>query len=205
MSTARPKAACSTSLAARSSSARNRVHFDIEGRGSFGYSVALTGFTRDFGPEQNRDGKTFHVECRVYRPSDPELNGKPLPSGFGTAINPKTFENIATQVAFGGRARVVIDVRRDVPGDRPTWNREFLIVKETLPAGTTLAADSLKTSANHYEVGDGVLTFYFAPDQWPGEIQYDILGYLPGRYKALPVEIVSADEPDSAISGRSAS
>ena len=176
--------------------AKNRVHFDIEGRGSFGYSVALTGFTREFGPEQNRDGKTFHIERRVYRPAAAEFDGKPLPSGFSSAINPKTFENIATQVGFGGRVHVMIDARRDVPQERPNWAREFLIVKETFPAGTTLAAGSIQTSASHYEVGDGVLTFYFAPDQWPGEIHYDLLGYLPGGYRALPTEIMSAYEPD---------
>lgn len=181
--------------------APNRVRFDLEGRGSFGYSVALTGFTRDFRPEQNREGKPFHIERRVYQPANPELNGKPLPVGFQSAIHPKTFENVATQVAFGGRVRVVVDLRRDVPADRPNREREFLIVKESLPAGTSLAAGSLKTNAGRHDVGDGVLTFYFSPDTWPGEIQYDLLGYLPGRYRALPTEISSAYEPDRRVLG----
>src|SRR5207248_302293 len=30
----------------------NRVRFDIEGRGRYGYAVTMTGFTRDFAPDQ---------------------------------------------------------------------------------------------------------------------------------------------------------
>ena len=39
---------------------RNRVRFHVEGRATFGYAVALTGFARDFGPEQKRDGQAVH-------------------------------------------------------------------------------------------------------------------------------------------------
>ena len=40
-----------------------------------------------------------------------------------------------------------------------------------------------------------MLTFYFAPDQNPGAIQYDVYGYLPGQYRALPASVRSAYEP----------
>ena len=39
----------------------------------------------------------------------PELDGKVLPTGFGVAVNPTTFENIVSQVALGGKARVGLD------------------------------------------------------------------------------------------------
>ncbi|HEX8202775.1 MAG TPA: tetratricopeptide repeat protein, partial [Isosphaeraceae bacterium] len=39
------------------------------------------------------------------------------------------------------------------------------------------------------------LTFYFAPDQYPGSIRYDVFGYLPGQYRALPPRLRSAYEP----------
>ena len=35
----------------------NRVRFDLEGRGTFGYAVTLTGFTNEFGPDQDRRGQ----------------------------------------------------------------------------------------------------------------------------------------------------
>ena len=48
---------------------------------------------------------------------------------------------------------------------------------------------SVMTAASSYTLADDVLTFYFAPNQWPGQIRYDVYGYLPGRYRALPASI----------------
>src|SRR5262249_21079682 len=38
---------------------KNKVGFDIEGRGTFGYAVTLTGFTRDFRPDQDAANRTM--------------------------------------------------------------------------------------------------------------------------------------------------
>jgi uncharacterized protein YfaS (alpha-2-macroglobulin family)/tetratricopeptide (TPR) repeat protein len=173
----------------------NRVHFDIEGRGTFGYAVTLTGFARDFGPDQDRNGKTFGIDRRVYLAADPEFEGRPLPTGFGSVVNPQPFENKVGQVALGGRARVSLDAYRVYPADRPQWDREFLILEEHLPAGTTLVEGSVNTSASRFELADGVLTFYFTPDQYPGQVSYDVYGYLPGEYRALPAKLRSAYDP----------
>ncbi len=174
---------------------RNRVRFDIEGRGRFGYAVTLTGFARDFGPEQDRRNRTLLVNRRVYLAAEPTFEGKTLPTGFGVAVGAQHFENNVTQVAFGGRARVRIDaIRIERPG-LPAWEREFVLVEEHLPAGTTLVEGSVHSNASHHTLVDGVLTFYFVPDQWPSGIEYEVFGYLPGQYRALPVEIRSAYDP----------
>ena len=173
---------------------KNRVAFDVEGRGTIGYSVTLTGFTRDFGPDQNQANRTSLIARRVYLPADPEFEGKSLPTGFGVTINPTPFENRATQVPIGGRARVQIDAYRNVPGNLPEWEREFLVLEEHLPAGTTFIEGSLQSNAAHHTVGDGLLTLYFSPDQWPGSVRYDVYGYLPGEYRALPASIRNAYE-----------
>ncbi|MFO0889672.1 MAG: tetratricopeptide repeat protein [Isosphaeraceae bacterium] len=173
----------------------NRVALGMEGRGTFSYAVTMTGFTRDFGPDQDRANRPAWVDRRVYWPAPPELDGKALPVGFGVAVNPATFENVASQVALGGKARVGLVVWRNVPDTTPEWERDFLVVEEPLPAGTTLIEGSVETSASSYTLADGVLTFYFAPGQNPGGIQYDVHGYLPGQYRALPTSVRSAYEP----------
>ena len=180
---------------------RNRVRFAIEGRGTFGYAVTLTGFTRDFAPDQDRANRTAILGRRVYLPADPELDGKTLPTGFGAAVNAPHFENHATQVPLGGRARVQIDAHRIVPQSQPEWERDFLIVEEYLPAGTTLIEGSIQSQASSHTLADGVLTFYFAPDQYPGTIRYDVSGYLPGQYRALPARIRSAYDPGRSHTG----
>ena len=66
----------------------NRVHFEMEGRGRFGYAATLTGFTRDFKPDQDPDRIEFAtIQRRVYYPAPPELDGKVLNTGFGVAVN----------------------------------------------------------------------------------------------------------------------
>ena len=172
----------------------NRIRFDMEGRGRFGYAVSLEGFTRDFAPDQGTQNRLAVVRRRAYYPAPPELDGKVLPIGFGTVVNPTGFENLATQVAAGGKAKVAITAGL-IPGGTPEWERDFLIMEEHLPAGATLIEGSVTTSATSYDLADGVLTFYFAPDQSQISASYDIYGYLPGQYRALPTSLRSAYEP----------
>jgi prepilin-type processing-associated H-X9-DG protein len=173
----------------------NRIRFDMVGRGRYGYAITLSGFTRDFGPDQAPANRVATVDRRVYLPAAPELDGKVLPVGFGVAVNPTPFQNVASQVALGGKAHVAITAHRNIPPSTPEWQRDFLIVQEHVPAGTTLIEGSVNTTATSYELADGVLTFYFAPNQYPGVISYDVYGYLPGQYRALPTSIKSAYEP----------
>ena len=180
---------------------KNRVHFEIEGRGTFGYSAALTGFTRDFKPDQVANGRAFAISGRHYGPADPEFDGKILPVGFGVSVNAQGFENTVTQIPLGGRARIRIDSWRVQPAGQPAWDRDFLILEEHLPAGTTLVEGSVQTQAAYHELVDGVLTFYFAPDQYPGWIQYDVFGFLPGKYRALPTRIRGAYDPGNSHLG----
>ncbi len=175
--------------------APNRIRFDMEGRGRFGYAVSLGGFTRDFAPDQKTQNRVAVVDRRTYYPAPPELDGKVLPTGFSAVLNPTPFENLATQVALGGKAKVAISATRWIPGTTPEWERDFLIMEEHLPAGATLIEGSVNTSATSYELADGVLTFYFAPDQNPIWAAYDVYGYLPGQYRALPTSLRSAYEP----------
>jgi uncharacterized protein YfaS (alpha-2-macroglobulin family)/TolA-binding protein len=173
----------------------NRVRFDIEGRGTYSYTVTLGGFTRDFKPDQDVAGRPFVVSRRAILPAEPTLDGKTLPVGFGVAVGASYFENAATKVAEGGRARIRIDAYRVNQPGQPAWERDFLILEDSLPAGTTLVEGSVQTTAAHFEVDDGAIRFYFAPDQEPGQTAYDVFGTLPGQYRTVPPLLSSAYEP----------
>ena len=173
---------------------KNRVGFRVEGRGQFSYAATLTGFTRDFAPDQDRSGKSFVLHRRVYWPGEPSVDGHPLTQGFGVAVRPQTWENTVSQVALGGRISVGVEAYRDDPAGLPSWERDFLVMKDYLPAGTTLVEGSVRTEASSFTVEDGVLTAYFTPDQNLGII-YDVFGYLPGAYRALPASVTSAYDP----------
>ncbi len=182
--------------------APNRVEIDLEGRGTVGYSVSMTGFTREFKQDQSRANRSFVIDKRVYLAADPELDGKPLPAGFGVAVNADWFENKITQVALGGRAKVEVRAYRTTPSTVPAWQRDYLVLEEYVPAGATVIDGSVQSQASLYTLGDGKITFYFAPEQEPGDIHYEVFGYLPGFYKALPARISSAYEPGKLHLGK---
>src|SRR4029077_15549827 len=104
------------------------------------------------------------------------------------------FENTITQVGLGGRARVVLNAGRAYRQGQPAWEQDFLTLEEHLPAGTTLIEGTVQTSASSHTLADGVLTFYFAPDQ-PPSARYEGFGYPPGQYRALPPKLQSAYDP----------
>jgi tetratricopeptide (TPR) repeat protein len=173
----------------------NRIHFEMQGRGRFGFAATLSAFTREFGPDQDRKNRVATVDRRYYQPAAPELDGKVLPAGFSVTPDQATFENVASQVELGGKARVVLSVARHIPQNTPEWERPFLIVEDHLPAGATLIEGSVNTQASSYTLANGVLTFYFAPDRYPGMTTYEIYGHVPGQYRALPASVGSAYEP----------
>ena len=70
-----------------------------------------------------------------------------------------------------------------------------------MPAGSTLIEGSIKSSAASHTLADGVLTFFYGPDNDLGTIEYDVAGYLPGKYRALPTQIRSAYDPGRAHLG----
>ncbi len=174
---------------------RNRVRFQLEGRATFGYAVTLTGFARDLGPDQKRDGKPFTIDSHEYLAAQPELDGKLLPTGFGSVVNAPVFSNKVTQVGLGGRARVEIQTALHDLRSRPNWDRDFLVIEETLPAGSSLVDGSLQSNAVNWTLADGLLTLYFPAGIDPGTIRYDVFGYLPGAYRSMPTRIRSAYDP----------
>ena len=148
-STGRPRARRSASPARRSTPAgRNRVRFDIEGRGTFGYAVTLTGFTREFGPDQDRRDRSFCVDRRVYLAAEPEFEGKPLPTGFGVGGQPADVRERGRRrsPSAAGPGSSSTASRYYRPG-QPAWERDFLVVEEPLPAGATLVEGSVQTQA----------------------------------------------------------
>ena len=96
----------------------------------------------------------------------PSLDGTPLAQGFGVAVEPADVrEHRHAGRARRQGARSASRPTATSPRGQPSWERDFLVLKEYLPAGTTLVEGSVRSQAGHYTVEDGVLTAYFTPDQ----------------------------------------
>ncbi len=181
--------------------AENTVRFDIEGRGTFGYSALLTGFTRDFTPYQNRNGRLFYVQDRRYEPAQPVFEGQTLATGFNSVQPPyRTFRNLASQVALGDRVRVTLDAYTTYR--RVTQTDRVLVIEEPHPSGTTIVDGSVQSNALYHTVGDGLLTLYYESGQSPGTVTYELVGFEPGNYRALPTRIRDAYDRGSFHLGK---
>ena len=111
--------------------------------------MTLTGFTRDFAPDQSRLNRPFTVDRRVYWAEGPTLDGKPLATGFGVAVGAQGFENTITQLPAGARTSISVEAVRHGLAGCPAWERDFLVLEEHLPAGTTLVEGSIRSQAGH--------------------------------------------------------
>jgi TolA-binding protein len=183
----------------------NRVAFDIEGRGTFGYAVTLSGITRDFAIERapGTPAPVATIRRRVYLATPPELDGRPLATGFDAAVRPWVFENRATRGARGGRVRVEIEAECQAAAGRAV-SGEPIVLHEYLPAGTSVVPGSVRGEASLFTVSDGVLTFYFSPGEPRFSARYELRGDLPGRYRVLPATVRPADDPGRGDFGQPA-
>src|SRR5262249_33720279 len=185
--------------------AENRVAFDIEGRGTFGYAVTLSGITRDFTAERGprSPASVATIRRRVYLAVPPDLDGRPRAAGFNTVVNCKPFENAAKHVARGGRIRGESQADRNAMPNRAVLG-EPMVLHEYLPAGTSVVPGSVQGDATLFTVSEGVLTFFFSPGSPTASARYELRGDLPGRYRVLPTSVRGADGPGRGDFGQPA-
>ncbi len=178
---------------------RNTVRFDVEGRANFGYGVQLSGFSRDYGPEQKAEGKFVTIESREWLAAEPEFEGVRLPTGFDSAVNPKTFRNLVTQLPVGGRARMSLAVH-SVPGQvRIDRADDPVIVEDTLPSGARLVEGSVSGNVLRTEQDGGRLRFYLPPQAFGvTTITYDLFGAFEGRSRIRPARVYRLSHPEEA-------
>ncbi len=163
---------------------RQRVNFDLEGRGRFSYSVVMTGFVpaAQLASTTNR----FRV-YRSYEPALRELNGESIPRGFSICVGDyQAYSNSLTQLPVGQRGEVSL---RIMPTAQDYY-QEYFIVTEAIPGGCVVAEDTIVGGYERYEIAGSTITFYVAPHSTNG-IQYTLVGYVPGDYQVLPTIVRS--------------
>ncbi len=186
---ARPTARPSRSRARRSTIGQpNRVRFEHGGTRPLRLRRHARGVHPRFrarpGPARTASPRSIAASIsRRHRSS----TARCCRSGSASPSTRPTSKTWPARSRWAARPVSRITAWRNIPDNTPEWERDFLIVEEHLPAGTTLIEGSVQHDRHRrIDLADGVLTFYFAPDQNPGVIAYDVYGYLPGQYRALP-------------------
>ena len=92
--------------------------------------------------------------------------------------------------------------RNNIPSNTPDEQLEYLVITEPIPCGTTVVPDSVKGPFERYEISSGEITFFVGTRNGIGTIHYDLLGYLPGEYRAGPTVLLNAYRPDEMRVGK---
>jgi len=174
---------------------KQRIGFAITGRGQYCYQCILGGFVpADKLASTTRDWTVV----RTYEPAPLELDGREIPRGFDLLQGAYGyFRNPLSQLPAGRRAIVDLEIwRHNLPWNTPEEQFEYLVVTEPIPSGATVIERSVTGPFERFEVSPGAITFYIGSRRDVGHIHYELVGYLPGTYRAAPTVVANAHRPD---------
>ncbi len=183
---------------------KQRINFQITGRGRYTYQCILGGFV----PDEKLAGTTTDWRLkRTYQPAPLEVDGREIPRGFGVLQGSySAFKNPLTQLPVGRRGLVDLEIwRQNVSSNTPEQHLEYLVVTEPIPSGTTVIEKSVKGPFERFEISPGAITFYIGSRRSIGTIHYELYGYLPGKYHAGRTVIRNAHRPEQLMVAESKS
>ena len=160
----------------------NRVRFAYDGRGAYAFAVAVSGWSTSF-PEDRPWGDPFPTRRRIYH----------APLRYrGRAMHSSSQE--VGQIRVGEVAHVTVEFDHDAD-----W-RPF-VLREPIPAGCQLVPGTVDAGQDHLEVLDGELILTFRPQRQLHTFSYDIVGRVPGSYRAAPSVLMDAMDPSQLACG----
>jgi TolA-binding protein len=173
---------------------KQRVNFQITGRGRYTYQCILSGFVP---ADQLKSTTTDWQIKRTYRPAPLEVDGREIPRGFEVVQGDfSRFTNPLTQLPTGRRCLVELDFRRQVSKNTSEDHLDYLAVTEPIPSGTAIIEPWVNGPFERFEISRGAITFYIGNRRSSGTIRYQLSGYLPGEYRAGPTVMRNAHRPD---------
>jgi tetratricopeptide (TPR) repeat protein len=181
---------------------KQRVRFELEGRGRYTYQCVLGGFV----PAAQITSTTGQWQVtRICEPAPLELDGWTVPRGFNVLTGSyRAFRNSLGQLPVGCRAHVELQIQRtNVPSNTPEEHLPYLVVSEPLPAGLAVIESSVRGGFERFQLSPGFVTFYLNPQRQLEPIHYDVHGYLAGTYRAGPTIVRDAYRPDQFAAARS--
>ncbi|NND97519.1 MAG: tetratricopeptide repeat protein, partial [Pirellulaceae bacterium] len=170
-----------------------RIEFQLDGRATFSYSAVLTGFV-----DANKITSTTRqwTVSRRYEPAQRMFDGRPVPRGFQVVNGSyRSFTNPLTQLAVGDRGQVTLSPRRHQVTGRIGEQYDYLVLTESIPPGCTVLDGSVSGAFERYEIEPGQITFHIGNRRYPGDIQYTLIGYIPGQFNTPQSILRSFYEP----------
>lgn len=173
-----------------------RVDFGFSGRGECAYAVTLSGFKSRYPTPREARNDIVEVNERHVQPPQLEYKGRQVSRGFSVAARYDSFTNQASAVPVGTVVSVSTSFwRRDVHRIEAP-DRDYFVVKETIPAGFRLLTETLSGQQLSHDYADNVLTLYYGSREHLGGITYQMVAATPGVYRLPPTVIRSLYRPD---------
>jgi len=175
---------------------KQRVRFELNGRGRFTYQCVLGGFVPGDDLKSTTSGWQI---TRYYRPAPKELDGRVIPRGFDVAVpnSYEQFRNGLSNLPVGRRGLIELHVRRNqLPSNAVESRLPYLVVTEPLPAGTAVVENSVRGGFERFEISPGAITFYVGSRRSVSTISYQVHGYVPGEFRTTPTLVRDAFRPD---------
>lgn len=182
---------------------QNRVEMQIEGQGTYTYLVTISGFSPDVPnwvdaePETNGSLKNTRIIRRYLHPPL-EYRGKPIGARSTTGI---------TQLEAGAKMEVSVNIVHGISALTPDHRSKckYVVVDEFFPAGTTVVDGTVNGDFQHYDVGEGVIRFYYGHRDDFRDYSYQLVSYAPGEYRVPPTVMRGVQRPDNMRQGPAAS
>lgn len=172
---------------------RQKINFDLEGRGKFSYSAVLSGF---IPADQIRSTTKAWTVDRRYEPREKLFDGRVVPRGFGVVNGSYSpFRNEVQELPVGVDAIVTLSPRRRDLSGQPDRQYDYLVLTEPIPAGCTVLEESVTGSFDRFEIQPGAISFYIGDRRSVGDIRYRLTGYVPGQYRVPQTVVRSFYDP----------
>ncbi|MEC9475752.1 MAG: alpha-2-macroglobulin family protein [Planctomycetota bacterium] len=176
-----------------------------KGSGKPHWAALLTGQSTEY-PEITED--RFTINKMSYLRSKPRQDGRELPIGFSVTRNPdRTWQNHVKQLPLGSSTDVVLSVKNRDRDSRDRYHHEHLQIDITIPSGMSLLENSLSGLIDSHQVNGNSLRIWsrFRGDWNTFDVQYSLIGTIPGEYRVAPPVITSVSEPSRMSIGEAVS
>jgi tetratricopeptide (TPR) repeat protein len=168
------------------------VELRLEGRGAPHFSVELRGFSRKVDAEPGR----VRLGDFEFLAAAPRFGGLAIPTGFSVLSEARsTWANRVDEVEFGAVVRGSLSVSRSRASDGRPEQDDYLVAEVPLPAGAKLLAGSARAGGELIEQHGSVLVVHLGRTLGSRRIEFELIGALPGAYRALPAVVRSVYAP----------
>ncbi len=121
---------------------KQRINFQLTGRGRYTYQVVLGGFVA--ADKLKNTTKNWFVR-RFHEPAPLEFDGQEIPRGFDVLQG--SYQHIPQPAHAASRrqarARRAANLATNLPANTPEEQLEYLVVTEPLPSGVTVVESSI--------------------------------------------------------------